>query len=68
MPSHCKSCLAPIAWEQTKKGAIVPISLATGESHFKDCIDAKTWSKSKRKPKGPVRPLGNLFEDREAPP
>lgn len=41
----CRSCGAPVYWGVTAAGKRVPISVATGESHFKDCKDAKSWTK-----------------------
>ena len=43
----CRSCGAPVYWSVTAAGRRVPISVATGESHFRDCRDAKTWTKKK---------------------
>ena len=41
----CRSCGAPIYWSVTAAGRRVPIAVATGESHFRDCRDARAWSK-----------------------
>jgi hypothetical protein len=42
---RCRSCSALLYWGVTAAGKRVPISLQTGESHFKDCPDAKSFSK-----------------------
>ncbi len=47
---HCKSCGAEIWWSISTKGKPVPMSKATGVTHFADCPHAKTWSKGKRVP------------------
>jgi len=44
-PTHCRSCNAPIRWETTLRGKWVPISIATGLTHFRDCPQASTWSR-----------------------
>ena len=45
----CKSCGAGIYWSVSAAGKRVPIALATGESHFRDCPDAARWTKRKGK-------------------
>lgn len=45
--SRCKSCGAAIRWEVTAKGKPMPISVATGETHFGDCPQSKSWSRKK---------------------
>ncbi len=40
----CRSCGAEIRWEKTKNGKAMPISVATGETHFADCPQSKKWS------------------------
>src|SRR5688500_6303806 len=63
-PTTCRSCGAPIYWEKTKNGKPMPISVATGETHFADCPQSKKWSgKSAQKDVQPVAPPA---EDGEA--
>lgn len=38
--AKCRSCDAEIRFEPTAKGKLMPVSLATGESHFADCPTA----------------------------
>ena len=45
--TRCRSCNALVFWSVTAAGKRVPIALATGESHFKDCPSAKAWTKKK---------------------
>jgi hypothetical protein len=47
--AHCKSCGAAIWWGVSSKGTPVPMSVATGVSHFADCPDAKKWSKGTKR-------------------
>jgi hypothetical protein len=47
---RCRSCSAWIYWAETPAGKRVPIALATGESHFKDCPFASSHSRRRRKP------------------
>jgi hypothetical protein len=47
---HCKSCGTEIWWSVTAKGKPMPMSKATGLTHFADCPHAKSWSKSKKVP------------------
>ena len=50
--NHCRSCGASIVWRKTEQGKMMPVAVATGESHFRDCPQASGWSKSKaKKPK-----------------
>ena len=44
--NKCKSCGAEIEWMRTPAGKLMPVSVATGLSHFQDCPQAKDWSKS----------------------
>ena len=46
----CRSCGAEIYWGVTAAGRRVPISVATGTTHFADCPDAKRWTKRKATP------------------
>lgn len=39
--ANCRSCGATIRFEPTAKGKLMPMSIATGESHFADCPSAK---------------------------
>ena len=41
----CKSCGALIYFVLTKTRKPMPMSVATGETHFADCPQAKQWSK-----------------------
>lgn len=43
----CRSCGALMYWGVGAKGGRLPISLKTGESHFKDCPDAAKHSTGK---------------------
>lgn len=52
--NHCRSCGAEIVWQRTEAGKAIPVSVATGESHFRDCPQASQWSKSKPKKTRPV--------------
>jgi hypothetical protein len=45
----CRSCGAVIRWEKTENGKAMPISIATGESHFIDCPQSKKWSGHSRR-------------------
>lgn len=54
--NECRSCQAPIVWTHTKRGASMPLSVATIETrdgiryampHFVDCPEAKQWSKQR---------------------
>lgn len=47
--SACRSCGAAIVWRKTASGKLMPVAVATGESHFRDCPQAKKWSKNKSK-------------------
>jgi hypothetical protein len=47
--ARCKSCGAAIWWGVSSKGTPVPMSVATGVSHFADCPDAKKWSKGTKR-------------------
>jgi hypothetical protein len=38
--ARCRSCDAEIRFEPTAKGKLMPVSVATGESHFADCPNA----------------------------
>jgi len=42
--SVCRSCSAPITWGESANGKRVPFD-PDGESHFKTCPDARTWSR-----------------------
>jgi len=42
--SKCRACGAPLRWERSESGKWVPISIATGESHFRDCPNANEFS------------------------
>lgn len=46
-PSRCRSCNASIVWGTTKNGKICPLDYSTGQSHFKTCPQANSWSKPK---------------------
>ena len=41
----CRSCGAVIRFERTTKGRVMPVDVDTGESHFKSCPDARSWSR-----------------------
>jgi len=43
--SICRSCNAPVEWRDGQNGKRVPVDVATGESHFKTCPDARQWSR-----------------------
>lgn len=54
--SACLSCGAAMVWTHTRKGASMPLSVATIETrggiryampHFVNCPDAKNWSKQR---------------------
>jgi hypothetical protein len=41
----CRACGAAIRFEPTAKGKLMPVSIATGESHFADCPEADRFKK-----------------------
>ena len=52
--AKCKGCGAEIWWkENPATGKRTPISVATDESHFKDCPKANDFSGSKKKEDNP---------------
>lgn len=44
---RCRSCNALMYWGVTPAGKRVPISLQTGETHFRDCPNAQQHTKKK---------------------
>lgn len=44
----CRSCHEPIAWVMMASGKKNPIELATNESHFARCPQAKKWREAKK--------------------
>jgi len=46
----CRACGALMYFRRNPAtGKYTPVALATGESHFKDCPEAKSFSKSSRR-------------------
>lgn len=43
--AQCRACGAEIRFEKNVNGRWEPISLETGETHFIDCPEAKTFRK-----------------------
>jgi DNA-directed RNA polymerase subunit RPC12/RpoP len=41
----CRACSAEIRFEPTAKGKLMPVSVATGISHFADCPEADRFKK-----------------------
>src|SRR4029450_6541840 len=61
--SICRSCSAPIDWRDGANGKRVPVDVATGESHFKSCPDARTWSRKDTNGSSAAQPAAGQNRD-----
>jgi hypothetical protein len=45
MPTKCRSCGAPIEFVRTQAGKLTPVRADSGEPHWIDCPQRRSWRK-----------------------